>query len=233
MRVLAFRHVPIEHLGRIEPELQRRAIGIDFADLYLPGAEVPDPAQYDGLIFMGGPMSVNDSLPYLEQESRWIARAVEAGRPVLGVCLGAQLIAKALGARVYPNAVKEIGWFDIDLTGEGTTDPLFAGAGPRETVFQWHGETFDLPRGARWLAASPACRHQAFRVGANAYALQFHLEVTPQMITDWCAQDANCGDRREVTALIDAQWNAARFTELSQQVFGRLCDLLAIQSPRG
>jgi len=229
MRVLAFRHVPFEHLGRIEPELVRRGIGIDYADLYQPGAAEPDPARYDGLIFMGGAMSVNDGLPHLEREARWIAQAVEAGRPVLGVCLGAQLIAKALGASVYRNPVKEIGWFEIELTGEGAADPLFAGVGPRETVFQWHGETFDLPPGARWLASSTACCHQAFCIGSSAYALQFHLEVTPEMIADWCSQDMNCGDMREVRGPIDSAHNAARLTALAQQVFGRWCDLLAIQ----
>jgi GMP synthase-like glutamine amidotransferase len=229
MRVLAFRHVPFEHLGRIEPELVRRGIGIDYADLYQPGAAEPDPARYDGLIFMGGAMSVNDGLPHLEREARWVAQAVEAGRPVLGVCLGAQLIAKALGASVYRNPVKEIGWFEIELTGEGAADPLFAGVGPRETVFQWHGETFDLPPGARWLASSTACCHQAFRIGSSAYALQFHLEVTPEMIADWCSQDMNCGDMREVRGPIDSAHNAARLTALAQQVFGRWCDLLAIQ----
>lgn len=229
MRVLAFRHASLEHLGRIEPELANRGIAIDYADLYRPGAAAPDPAGYDGLIFMGGAMSVNDGLPYLEREARWIAQAVEAGRPVLGVCLGAQLIAKALGARVYASPMKEIGWFEIELTAEGAADPLFAGAGPRETVFQWHGETFDLPPGGHWLASSPACRHQAFRIGASAYALQFHLEVTPEMIADWCSQDLNCGDMREVPAPIDNTNNAARLRALAQQVFGRWCDLLGIQ----
>jgi GMP synthase-like glutamine amidotransferase len=232
MRVLAFRHASLEHLGRIEPELANRGIAIDYADLYRPGAAAPDPARYDGLIFMGGAMSVNDGLPYLEQEARWIAEAVEAGRPVLGVCLGAQLIAKALGARVYPNPVKEIGWFEIELTAEGAADPLFAGAGPRETVLQWHGETFDLPAGARWLASSSACRHQAFRIGRGSYALQFHLEVTPEMIADWCAQDANCGDLRELRSPLDEAYNAARLKGLACQVFGRWCELLTIQSPQ-
>lgn len=226
MRVLVFRHVPFEHLGRIEPELVRRGIGIDYADLYQPGATAPDPSRYDGLIFMGGAMSVNDGLPYLEREAGWIAQTVSAGRPMLGVCLGAQLIAKALGARVYPNAVKEIGWYQIELTAEGAADPLFAGAAPCETVLQWHGETFDLPQGARWLASSAACRHQAFRIGSNIYALQFHLEVTPEMIADWCSQDLNCGDLRELQAPIDCAFNAGRLAALAQQVFGRWCDLL-------
>jgi len=229
MRVLVFRHVPHEGLGHIESELVRRGIAIDYADLYQPAAAAPDPSLYDGLIFMGGPMSVNDGLPYLEREARWIAQAVEARRPVLGVCLGAQLIAKALGARVYPNPIKEIGWFEIGLTGEAADDPLFAGVGPRETVFQWHGETFDLPHGARLLASSAACRHQAFSVGSSTYGLQFHLEVTPEMIADWCSQDLNCGDMREVRTPIDYAYNAARLAALAQQVFGRWCDLLAIQ----
>ena len=231
MRVLVVRHLPHEHLGLIEPELTRRGIGVDYADLYRPDAAIPEPAIYDGLIFMGGPMSVNDGLPYLEREARWIAAAAESGLPVLGVCLGAQLIAKALGARVYPNAVKEIGWFDIDLTGEAASDPLLAGAGPRETVFQWHGETFDLPRGARLLASSSACRHQAFRVGSSTYGLQFHLEVTPPMIADWCSHDALCGDRREVTVPIDKTHNATRLAELAHLVFGRWCELLTLHSP--
>ena len=232
MRVLVFRHVPFENLGRIETELVRRGIGIDYADLYQPGAAEPDPARYVGLIFMGGPMSVNDGLPYLEREAGWIAEAAAVGRPVLGICLGAQLIAKALGASVYPNAVKEIGWFEIELTPEGSTDPLLAGAAPRETVLQWHGETFDLPAGATWLATSAACRHQAFRVGPGVYALQFHLEVTPAMIEDWCAQELNRGDLRDVRRPIDPAIHAARLTALAQQVFGRWCDLLSFELGR-
>jgi GMP synthase-like glutamine amidotransferase len=231
MRVLAFRHVPHEHLGRIEPELVRRGIGIDYADLYLSAALDPDPALYDGLIFMGGPMSVNEGLPYLDREADWIAQAVKARRPVLGVCLGAQLIAKALGARVYPGRAKEIGWFDVDFTHETAGDALFSGAGPRETVFQWHGETFDLPPGARWLASSAACAYQAFSAGSGTYALQFHLEVTPEMIADWCYQDSHCGDLREVTAPIDPELNAPRLAVLAKQIFGRWCDSLSIQSP--
>ncbi len=176
---------------------------------------------------------VNDGLPYLEREARWITEAVEAGQPVLGVCLGAQLIAKALGARVYPNPVKEVGWFEIDLTAEGAADPVFAGAGPRETVLQWHGETFDLPAGARWLASSSACRSQAFAIGSSTYALQFHLEVTPEMIVDWCAHDSNCGDLRELRSPIDEAHNATRLKALAHQVFGRWCELLTIQSPQG
>ena len=219
MRVFAFRHVPFEDLGLIRASLEERGISIEYADLYHPGAPVPDIAQAAGLIFMGGPMSANDDLPWLRQELKLISRAVDRRQPVLGVCLGAQLIAKALGSRVYQNAVKEIGWFEIHLTEAAARDALFAGIGPVETVFHWHGETFDLPPGAERLAWSEACCNQAFRARANTYGLQFHLEVTPAMIEDWCARDANRGD-------VDARRNAARLAALSSIVFGRWCDLL-------
>ena len=225
-RVFAFRHIPLEDLGLIRAPLEERGIGIEYSDLYRPGAPVPDLAGAAGLILLGGSMSANDDLPYLRQELQLIAQAVERRQPVLGVCLGAQLIAKALGAKVYRNAVKEIGWFEIHFTGAAARDALFAGIGPAETVFHWHGETFDLPPGAEWLAYSEACRHQAFRFGPGVYGLQFHLEVTPAMIEDWCAQDANCGDVRELDAPIDPRRNAARLAALSSVVFGRWCDLL-------
>ena len=217
--VFAFRHVPFEDLGLIRAPLQERGISIEYADLYRLGAPLPDVTRAAGLIFMGGPMSANDDLPYLRQERPLISQAAGRRQPVLGVCLGAQLMAKALGAKVYRNAVKEIGWFDIHLTEAAARDALFAGLGPAETVFHWHGETFDLPPGAEWLAWSQACRNQAFRAGAGLYGLQFHLELTPAMIEDWCARDATCGH-------VDPRLNAARLAALSSIVFGRWCDLL-------
>jgi GMP synthase-like glutamine amidotransferase len=226
VRVVAFRHVPFEGLGHIQPLLEERGIAIEFADLYLPGVQAPETATAAGLIFMGGPMSVNDDLPYLEQEAQYIRRAAEVGQPVLGVCLGAQLAAKALGAPVYRNAASEIGWFAIQPTGAAREDALFSGFGGSETVFHWHNETFDLPRNAALLAGSERCRHQAFRQGSSIYGLQFHLEVTPEMIADWCLQDANCGDVRELDSLPDPDHNAARLLELSHQVFGGWADLL-------
>jgi GMP synthase-like glutamine amidotransferase len=171
-------------------------------------------------------MSVNDPLPWLAEEQRLILEAIERNQPVLGVCLGAQVIAKTLGAQVRRNPVKEIGWFDIRMTAAAQNDRLFAGLAGEETVFHWHGETFDLPPGAVLLASSQACVNQAFRVGAAVYGLQFHLEVTPGMIADWCTQDLNSGDVRELSAPLDPERNQARLAELADLVFGRWSGLL-------
>jgi GMP synthase-like glutamine amidotransferase len=229
MRVLAFRHVRFEGLGLIEPALRSRHIEVDYADLYQPGAALPDIGRYDGLIFMGGPMSVNmpvnDDLPFLRQEMAFIRQAMARRQPILGICLGSQLIARAMGATVRRNFAKEIGWYDLRFTPAAGGDRLFGGLS-QETVFHWHGETFDLPPGAELLASSDLCRNQAFRAGDRVYGLQFHLEVTPEMIADWCVQDENSGDVRELEAAIDPSFNAARMASLSARVFGNWCELL-------
>lgn len=224
-RVLAFRHVPFEGIGLIAPALASRHIQVDYADLYQQ-PDCPDPAGYSALIFMGGPMSVNDPLPYLRRELEIIAAAATRRQHVLGICLGSQLIAKALGARVCRNPVKEIGWFPVSLTPEAAADPVLGGIESPQEVFHWHGETFDLPPGAVHLASSPACRHQAFHVHHRLYGFQFHLEVTPEMIADWCTQDANCGDVRELTEPVDPTRHRHRLQSLSQLVFGRWIDLV-------
>ena len=226
MRVLIFRHVPFEGAGLLEDVLRSGGIAFDYADLYLPGAAAPDPAGYQGLVFMGGPMSVNDPLPYLRLEEQFIRDAAADGVGVLGICLGAQLIANALGGAVKRGSAKEIGWFDLHFTAEAAADPLFHGLA-RETVFHWHGETFDLPTGAQLLASSGLCRNQAFRYGDRIWGLQFHLEVTPEMIADWCLQDQNCGDVRELTVPPDPHYQAGRMRTLSDRVFGSWCRLLA------
>src|SRR5260370_4239319 len=224
-KVLGFRHIHFEDLGRIGDSVASHQIDCEFADLY-SGDRGFDVRGSNGLLFMGGPMSVNDNLPYLRRELELIVEAVQLGLPILGVCLGAKLIAKALGVRVYGNDVREIGWFPIDWTSAAARDRLHRGFSGRETVFHWHGETFDLPAGAELLAYSDACRNQAYRVGENIYGLQYHLEVTPAMIADWLNQDANCGDLREVTTPIDPETNAARLAELARVVFGRWCELV-------
>ena len=232
-RVLAFRHVPFEGLGLIENGLRAHGIGFDYADLYLPGSALPDLGDYQGLIFMGGPMSVNDNLPYLILEQEIIRQAFQLRMPVLGVCLGSQLIAKALGGQVRRNPVKEIGWFDIELTEAGRRDPVLSPAGDRETVFHWHSETFELPPGAVLLASSERCLNQAFRLESYVYGLQFHLEVTQEMIVDWCRQEENCADVRELVGAIDPGYQARRLEVLSEDVFGRWCDMMITSQTGG
>jgi GMP synthase-like glutamine amidotransferase len=130
-----------------------------------------------------------DRTPYLKDEALFIKKAVHAHKHVLGVCLGAQMLAHVLGARVYPGGAKEIGWYDVTLTEEGMRDECMAGlavdSGKTARVFQWHGDTFDLPQGAVRLASSALYPNQAFRYGDHVYALQFHIEVTPGIVGGW------------------------------------------------
>jgi GMP synthase-like glutamine amidotransferase len=155
-KVLAFRHVPFEPLGSIASSLETHGIEYEYVDLYDEPAAGPPVDDAAGLIFMGGPMSVNDSLPHLQREMDHIAHAISRCTPVLGICLGAQLIAKSLGAAVYPNSRKEIGWAPVYFTESAGRDALLHGLRTSETVFHWHGETFDLPAGAELLASSDA-----------------------------------------------------------------------------
>ncbi|MDR3701186.1 MAG: gamma-glutamyl-gamma-aminobutyrate hydrolase family protein [Candidatus Sulfopaludibacter sp.] len=221
MRILVFRHVPFEDIGLIASALESYSVQIDYADLYRSLSPCPDPASYCALIFMGGPMSVNDDLPYIRRELEIVAQAAARRQPVLGICLGAQLIAKAMGARVYPNAAKEIGWYPVHFTQAAAQDPLLSGVDTPQEVFHWHGETFDLPAGAVHLASSALCRNQAFHIGRVLYGFQFHLEVSPEMIADWCTQDENCGDVRELPSPLDPQKNQENLRRLSQHVFSR------------
>jgi GMP synthase (glutamine-hydrolysing) len=230
VRVLAFRHTPFEDLGWIGDALDANGIPHEYADLYASIQSQAAVGEANALIFLGGSMSANDDLPYIHREIQYIKEAIHHGRPVLGVCLGAQLIAKALGARVYRNAVKEIGWAPMTFTDAGRRDPLFAGLSASETIFHWHGETFDLPSGSERLAASADCPNQAFRLGDRVYGLQFHLEVTPDMIAQWCREDETCGDAREAAEPIDAEAHDARNKELAGLVFGRWCRLVSRQT---
>ncbi len=184
MSLLVLRHEPFEHLGHFAPILTARGIPFDYHDL---GDPLP-PGDPTALIVLGGPMSANDAS--VAPELDLIGRALQNHTPMLGICLGSQLIAKALGSKVYRNPELEIGWYPIHFTA----DPIFAGLDSPTTFFHWHGETFDLPGGAEHLAWSNRCRNQAYRYGDNVYGIQFHPEITPEMIDDWQGQPVNCGD---------------------------------------
>ncbi len=227
MRVLAFRHAPDVHLCRIAAALEAAGIEYEYVDM-AAAAPAPKaslhPEEAAGMIFLGGPMSVNDDLDFIHAEIAILQRAIAKGTPVLGVCLGAQLIAKALGARVYANPVKEIGWAPITVLD--AADRLFRGINAQEDVFHWHGETFDLPPGAELLASSERCRHQAFRVGDRIYGLQFHPEATPEMIREWLREDEGRGELRDAMGPVNPYHNERRLAEISASLFGSWCEIV-------
>ena len=188
--VLIVKNVTAEGPGTIEDHLRAANIPFSLIDLE-QGQAFPDLQAYSHLVIMGGPMAVYemDRTPYLRDEACLIERAINANKHVLGVCLGAQMLAHVLGARVYPGRTKEIGWYDVTLTEEGMRDPCMAELAVARKcvaqVFQWHGDTFDMPAGAVQLASSELYPNQAFRYGDRVYALQFHIEVTPGIVHGW------------------------------------------------
>jgi GMP synthase (glutamine-hydrolysing) len=188
MRVLVVQHISCEPPGAYEELLVEHGAAIHRVEID-EGQALPDWREIDAIVAMGGPMSVNDDemLPWLRDEKRLIGEAVRAGTPFWGACLGVQLLAASLGARVYPGQAPEVGLLPVTLTDAAMADPVFAGL-PRDLLtLQWHGDTFDLPDGAVLLAGSPAYPHQAFRWGARAYGVQFHLEVSAEMARQWAA----------------------------------------------
>ena len=183
MRAHYIQHVPFEGLGSIEPWLESNGYNLTHTRFF-ESTDLPVPGAIDLLVVMGGPMSVNDEdkFPWLVLEKQFVRKTIEAGKPVLGICLGAQIIANAMGANVFPNPEKEIGWFPVQAV-DSITGPAFRFPA-LETVFHWHGETFDLPSGAIRLAKSDGCENQAFQLGKGVIGLQFHLETTPASARD-------------------------------------------------
>lgn len=185
--VLVLRHEPNVSMGSIAAVLVDAKLAPRQIDLF---EGVPADLPWDdsaGLIVLGGAMSANDNdkFPFLVRELDWLREAVRRNMPTLGICLGAQLLAKALGAEVYRNPQREVGWYEIELLPAAADDRLFHDRAVKETVFHWHKDTFDLPAGAVQLAQSPACRQQAFRFEKFAYGLQFHVEMIPELTELW------------------------------------------------
>jgi GMP synthase-like glutamine amidotransferase len=184
MKIAALFHVSFEKLGLIEDWILAKGYSLSEYHLY-DDPRLPLIHEFDILIVMGGPMSVNDEgqYPWLILEKDLIKRCVESEKPVLGICLGAQLIASALGSRVFPGKQKEIGWFPVEFSLNEEILRLFPGLPSKSTVFHWHGDTFDLPESAVLLASSAITPIQAFMASGKILALQFHLEIKPENIS--------------------------------------------------
>lgn len=204
MRIQTLQHVPFEDIGSMAQDFQQAGYPVNTTHWYR-GDSAPSLDSFDVLIVMGGPMGVYDeaAFPWLREEKALIKAAIEAGKKVIGICLGAQLIACVCGATVSRNPHREIGWFP--LTRQAPDEPIARLLDGVE-VFHWHGDTFDLPAGAVWLASSDACRNQAFRLGNSVFGFQFHLETTP---TSAAALLEHCGDELDGSRYVQS---AARFT---------------------
>ena len=206
-RLLVIQHVPHERLGTFEPVFKEAGCQLVILNTYHPKAAWPSRVQeMDGLVVMGGPQGVYEPRkhPFLVEELALLKEALAARRPVLGVCLGAQLLAEAIGGpgTVRKAEQQEVGWYSVMREPGAEGDPLFEMFGQTETVFQWHGDTFALPKGAVRLASSPLCQEQGFHWRDNVYALQFHVEVTEAIIRAWMQTPVNKAELARLRGLV-------------------------------
>lgn len=233
-KLLVCQHVAHELLGTLDPLFRDAGFRIRYVNFGRePGAK-PNLKGYAGLVLLGGPMNVGETerYPHLATEIDLVHQALELDIPILGICLGAQLIASALGAEVGPAPRTEIGWHDVSPTVAGRDDPLLRHFADTERIFQWHGDAFAISEGATHLATGADCPHQAFRFGERVYGLQFHLEVDEPMIHRWL-RIPNLLDEIQALGsattpekiLAETPQQIHRTKELAQQTFGALIDL--------
>jgi GMP synthase (glutamine-hydrolysing) len=227
-RILVCQHVAFEILGTLNPLFKSHGFRIKYVNFGRHPDAQPNLDGYDGLVILGGPMSADavEQYPHLLTEMRLIENAIGRRMPILGICLGAQLVAQALGAEVHRNPEKEIGWYDLSLSEVGRSDPLFSHFRERERIFQWHGDTFDIPEGALHLASSPTCTNQAFRYQDHVYALQFHLEVDEHLIERWLTVPVHRAEIASLNGKVDpdairreTRERIARLKQLSDRTF--------------
>src|SRR5210317_1371041 len=239
-KVLVFQHVPYKPLGTLDPLLKDAGFRIRYVNFGREPESRPTLEGYEALIILGGPMNSDqiDSYPNLITEVEIIREAVDRDMSVLGICLGAQLLAKALGGAVSRNEVREIGWYDVEMTEAGRRDPVLSSFAPTQEVFQWHEEGITLPPGADLLASSAASPVQAFRFGAHAYGFQFHLEANRPLIDRWLTVPAHREVLQQEEGHIDpeairkqADTSVGLLEQLSRDTFSRWIDRFEI-SPR-
>lgn len=234
---MVFQHVGHEPLGSLNPMLKAAGFRIRYVNFGRHPDMVPDLEGYNGLVVLGGPMGVYeaDQFPHLKVEMQAIEHALKNEIPVLGICLGSQLLAQALGGRVYKADTMELGWHKIALTPHGEQDPLFSTFEKSESIFQLHQDTFTLPQNAFHLALSQICENQAFRYGEKVYGFQFHLEVDRAMILRWLRIPDNRKMIERSNGLYsveqierETELNIQRSLDLSQKAFRKFIDLFQL-----
>ncbi len=222
--ILVVKNTGIEGPGLWEGVMEEKGVECQVVEAYKEDL-LTELGPYSHVLILGGPMSANEEekYPFLSQEIELIKNCVDMDKPLLGICLGSQLIAKALGSSVYPAPAKEIGWHTVELTRPAAMDFLFSFMPKEITVFQWHEETFDLPRHSVRLAASEVCPNQAFRYKNHIYGLQFHLEVTQGMVNTW--KEVYREELREEGAAIPSFVPDPRVASISWEFFSRFLRL--------
>ena len=237
-KILVFQHVPFEPLGTLDPLLKEAGFRIRYVNFGREPEAKPTLEKYEALIVLGGPMNSYQiqRYPNLKTEVEIIREAVDRDMSILGICLGAQLLATALGGTVSRNAVREIGWYDVDLTEAGANDPVLSSFASRQQVFQWHEDGIALPPGAVHLASSDASNVQAFRYGRHAYGFQFHLEASQPLIERWLTvpdHQATLSDERgRISAEVirgETAESIGPLQDLSRQTFQRWIDQFEIR----
>lgn len=237
-KILVFQHVPYEPLGTLDPLLKEAGFRIRYVNFGREPEVRPHLERYEALIVLGGPMNADqiETFPNLRAEVDIIREALERDMSILGICLGAQLLAKALGGSVARNARREIGWYDIELTPAGRQDPVLAAFSTRQEVFQWHEDGISLPPGVVRLAGSEISPVQAFRFGEHAYGFQFHLEASQPLIERWLTvpdHEATLADEEgniDADEILERTKTAVEPLQLlSRKTFGRWIDRFQIE----